>query len=212
MRLLNPTTSSTAPTPALIQSVSKGFTGGSALAYGSANTAGNFLVMALAATATGVTDTLGNTWVSTGTGLWYVASCLAGSNTVSPTVGGSNAVTIAEFSGISTRDVGGSGSDTSGSGSSSWTSNTITTTHAIEVIIGSISNGFDSLAVNSPYTILGTNEGYFIMFYNIVSSIQTSINATGTQLGNSGNTWGYQLDSFYMPSGTNAPNAILGGF
>ena len=85
-----------------------------AVAYDSANTAGNLLVCAQTTNQdpTAPTDTLLNSWQSALAGtlpsnfnwmeIFYVANCLAGSNTVTITLGIKGAMCIAEYSGIRT--------------------------------------------------------------------------------------------------------------
>jgi len=103
---------------ALVQSTET--TSSTTLAYGSNNTAGNFLLCmrATGAYSTVPTDTLSNTWVEVVNGgnnwtIYYAANCAGGANTV--TAGGtSQYFTLYEFSGVKTTsplDVSGQGSE-----------------------------------------------------------------------------------------------------
>lgn len=209
----------------LVQSTTQGYGGGFSLAFGSNNTTGNLLVLISNQNSTdfSILDTAGNTWIQvasiTGSvvnnsngAVWVCYSCLGGANTV--TIGGTGlsvaAFTIAEFSGVNALDQGASVlAPAPIAGPATWTSNAITTLYADELLLGFINcqNG-GGLTVNSPFLELGSNESYFVAYYEIVSSIQTGVSATGnmpnTQIADA---WAYGLFSFYESSG--APSNVL---
>jgi hypothetical protein len=117
------------PTITLVQST-KGT--GTALAYGSNNTVGNFLLVCLAddsggTTTTVPTDSLGNTWLSAinvaGYGaIFYAMNCKAGANTVT-LAHTATAIHIYEYSGVKTT----AALDQTGNGSGSMPMTGITT-------------------------------------------------------------------------------------
>ena len=197
----------------LVQSASQNYGGGFSLAFGSDNTAGNMLVVLTNQVSSSftITDTAGNTWsllssitLSGSTvGIWVCYSCNAGPNTV--TIGGTGitiaAFTIAEFSGVNTLDTGASFPAPGASGAT-WASNAITTSYPNELLLGFVANGVaPTLTVDPPFAVLDTNFGYFTPYYQIVSSIQTGVTATGTlQAGIPPDDWGYGLFGFFESS------------
>lgn len=122
-----------------------------AVAFSGSNTAGNLLVMTYqgSAVVTGVTDTAGNAWLKAiaifdggllASETWYVLSAASGANTV--TVANSFGasfchVEVSEWSGgtwsLDQTARAGSGSGPANSGS-------VTTTQAVELLIGNIGN------------------------------------------------------------------------
>jgi hypothetical protein len=105
-------------------------------------------------------------------------------------------MTVGEFSGVNTHDVGGSGTDSGGA--ATWTSNSINTVASNELCISQVTNGYGNLGMNSPFTLLGTGENYFIVGYYIATTLQTGLTCNGSNgNGNILNTWGYSLDGFY---------------
>jgi hypothetical protein len=122
------------------------------LAYPSANTLHNLLVVAVVADNANpivnptISDTQGNTWNAvpgiTGesgrpTLVWYAMDCKAGANTVSISAPGSadNRITVTEYSGVALTAALDQVGDTTGSGTS-VASPAVTTTQAAELIIG----------------------------------------------------------------------------
>jgi hypothetical protein len=189
------------------------------LAFPSNNTLGNMLICVanINAPSFTISDTAGNNWIlfQSVTGintsvtnggniaLWYCPYCVGGANSV--TVGGPGSVsghtsfTIAEFNGVNTLDQTGSGSYSGAS--STWTSNAITTAYSQELVIGLISGNYQtgSLAVNAPFTTLGSGtHADFLSFYEIVTSPQTALTATGTLPSSATNSGAYSLSSFYL--------------
>lgn len=130
-----------------------------AVAFGSANTAGNFLVAMVqtSSTISGVSDPTNGAWTKAveldnggtlmSTAIWYLPNCAGG---VAPTVTAANGfggsfchIAIAEYSGIATSSPldQTQGFDTSGSQSGTPSSGlTPTTSQASELLIGVISN------------------------------------------------------------------------
>lgn len=189
------------------------------LAYSSNNTAGNMLIVWLSSSRT-VSDTAGNTWsgLLTGgggnNGNWYCApNCKAGPNTIN--LSGAANLAIFEFTELDSFDVGGTGFSTTPR--STWSGNSITTTHATELIIGHFiqnSGGVSNPAINSPFTGLSPSEGgafaqTYLWYYETVSSIQTGLQASGTSFSTPGATYTWSLFSFYK--GASAPTLRLLG-
>jgi hypothetical protein len=203
----------------LVQSASANYSGSGsrAIAFGSNNTLGNalFCLFNSHANSGSVADTQLNTWISLGfigssntsAALFWLPSCKAGANTVTISSGsGSIAGTIAEVSGVDTLDQT-SGSPTTGTGAgSTWgPTGAITTINANEFIVGLVASGNGGNQVNSPFGLLGSNESFFEAFYEIVSSIQTGLTASGTLNNLSGNTWSMSIWSFYKSANSPLP-------
>src|SRR6202790_2331646 len=140
------------------------------LAYGSNNSVGNFLIAAVrfynttSPSAYTCTDSQGNTWIKLGNtianagstiDLWYVANCKAGANTVTMSTGVPNnpnpEMAILEYSGIalvSSFDV--SASAKAGANSNAPNSGPVTTSQAVELLIGFASNETAGGLTNTP--------------------------------------------------------------
>src|SRR5271155_2561331 len=115
----------------LVQTTTKSYSaGGSALAYGSNNTGGNFLTCACdeCSSSSYITDTKGNTWIlalldtsGNGQAIFCASNCAAGANTV--TVHGASApsMCIQEWTNLSYVDAIGATGNGTGAGAS-WTS------------------------------------------------------------------------------------------
>jgi hypothetical protein len=152
-----------------------------AVAYASDNTAGNFLVGYVQWYGTDLslsvpTDTAGNTWTLAISGedtndgvtlaIYYVSSCLSGSNTVtfymSPGTSPVTAVHVAEFSGgVSTLDK--TGALNTGSSSPATSASTGALSQADELAIGVVCEILGTnrtISYLSPWTTMG-NEQYF---------------------------------------------------
>ena len=183
----------------------------SSISYASNNTAGNLLLFHIQnSTGRTVSDSQGNIWLGPiidagGTHdcvLYYVAGCKAGANTVSLAGGGEN-MAIFEFSGYNTFDVGGFGGNYNTS-QSTWTSNAITTTKAVELIFGFIQQSVDTtgLTVDSPYTKIspaGSPPVDYEWYYEEATSIQTGLTGTGS-CHSGAQDHGWMLGSFYLVS------------
>lgn len=185
---------------AYVQSNSVGFAGrGSrSLTYLTNTTLGNFLIASMSGGGSSCSDTAGNTWVATGTGLWYCSRCVGGPTTV--TISGSEgvqAMTVGEFSGVNAYDTG---SLISGAGPDAiWKSPPLTTSYISELCIAVVSNGYGNLGIDSPFTTLGSGENYFRVGYYIAPTFQTGLICTGSNgNGNGNNLWGCSLDGFYQ--------------
>lgn len=124
-------------------------------AFAANNAAGNLIVVgggdagATSGHTLSVSDSLGNTYTAaqsnfTGANndvlsLWYVASSLAGANTVTVTVSGTGAdhyCWAAEYSGIATVTPLDQTTAAANAGVTAWTSGNVTTTQASELLIG----------------------------------------------------------------------------
>lgn len=216
MKIFNP------PGISLVQSASHDYLSGHSLAFGSNNVAGNMLIVAWNGSSSVITDTAGNTYqnilAATGNGTNYISVCWhakGGANTVTVNNNTGNPITVvSEWSGgITNLDQSGSNSGT-GTGAT-WTSNAITTTKGDSLILGLASASFGQVNLNSPFTAispyiaLGDANSYFVLYYEIVSTIQTSLSASGAMLSNAGNNWGAGLVNFYRA--TAFPNNIICG-
>jgi hypothetical protein len=212
-----------------VQGVSQDYTtqagGTQTLAFGSNNTVGNFLICFINhadhLTPT-FSDTAGNSWttltdftttdvyVSVAVGI--AKNCKAGANTVQVAFGGSSFATmsIAEFSGLNSFDVN-AGVNGPNTASASWVSNNLTTNFATEAIFGWAVSRQPSLTVSSPFNnVIGVNRSFFIAFYQLVSSLQTGISASGTQYSATPENQCSDIFSFYLAAGLVDPGGMCG--
>jgi hypothetical protein len=157
--------------PALVQATLSG--AGTTQAFGSANTAGNLLIVwARIGAAPAVTDTLGNVWTSIsgyGNRLWYVAGCKSGPNTVNFGGGGGlNQAVIAEFANVA---IG-----------------------VVPEVIGAIASGTGTLATTSTITTLSQNDLVLVGIENETTNsagytYNNGFSATTTPSGNANLAW-----------------------
>jgi len=202
----------------LVQSASTA--GATTQAYGSSTTAGNMLIVIGSAGAAGAvcSDTAGNVWETAltpttppynGNGanyIFYAPNCKGGASTVS-LGGGSFRFTVSEWTGLTALDQtnqywnGGVGV------SSTWNTGAITTLYANEVLIcyGACNYG----GVGTPPTSFSTFTGgggdqYGMAFYEIVSTIQTALTVSSTQVSHNPEDYGGGIASFVTTTFTGA--------
>ncbi len=166
-------------------------------AFGSNNTAGNFLFVttgSVIAAATSISDTLGNTFTLLDTGvqlgkIWYVKNCKGGANTITVTFPNTGPQTVAaqEFSGVDTSapldKQGTIQSATTPPGTTNITSTNVTPTQNGELIVvyGSTAGSGATIVIGSGYSNLlqgsaGNNGNSGLQ--SQVQSTAASINGT----------------------------------
>lgn len=154
------------------------------IAFPSNVTTGNALIVyagsyVTGATASGVTDTLGNTYtkIANGSGsqanitwsIWATFSIAAGgANTVTCTFGssGNTRCAVAEYSGVTSFDQTNNGHGLSGSGPTSISSGNVTTLSASEMLVGI---GF----INDNAAVFTAGSGYSLDLNNIDNVLGT---------------------------------------
>jgi hypothetical protein len=198
-------------------------TSGSAV-FGSNVTLGNLLVCMVDGGAAGgsgtIADTQGNTWTqiflenSASTNVlqaWYAIAKSTGANTVtvSSLANALNAVLAAEYSGVSTLD---QVAHTHGTTGSTFSSPSVTTTHANEILIGIYGDSGGQAGSPAAPTGFTARNGYSIagQYYGgltnkVVGSIGTYAAAGITQNGST--NWGAAIATFYG-SGIIVPNVV----
>lgn len=206
--------------PAVIQSASNaGYTTATNVtqAFVSNNTAGNGLyacgfINDSNGTAGAFSDSAGNSWTTvrlfegtntTSLYVGYAFNAKAGANTVKLTSGiGSAAlsiISIAEISNVNAVDQ--SNTKTTASTSSPYTGATLNPTQANSIVCSAFHyNGGGSMAINTPFTILGTenNNNFGISGYDVIS---TAASLGSTMTGNVGsNSASNIILNFYQAS------------
>jgi hypothetical protein len=200
----------------LVQKAGAAYTS-NALAFGSNNTAGNFLIAIVRCQFTGgtitVSDTQGNTWnyvrgpdAQLGPVLAYAMNCKAGANTV--TWGGPGQVLsggIAEYSGIAKSNALDVSNNTGTGTGTAVDSGAVNTNFANELLIAALSSGNKTISSASMTEQEPTSGTSFGVFFDRIVSATGSYKLTCT-LGSSA-TWATALASFVAASGV--PNSLM---
>lgn len=173
----------------------------SSKSFTATNVAGNVLVVVVSNGGTNagtitISDTNVNTWTAfysdtTVNGLvqkgWYAVNIAGGSNTVtvSWSTGAQNsAIEWAEYQGLAASPVDQNPATKTGSGA--WSSNSITTTQAVEVVVTASVDSANTMSTNSPFIqreTMSTPSIFGILSDLVVTSIST-ISSSGGGSGN----------------------------
>ena len=120
------------------------------------------------------------------TTLFYSMNCVEGVNQVTVTNYGASGLTmsmvIAEVPGLWVPDSGVLSEITGTGWDAAWETGSVTITSDTELLVGAITTAYGGLTVDSPFSVLGTNEDSFAAFYLDLTTIfpPATLSASGT--------------------------------